>query len=247
MALFRRRRSRVEDRQPKAPGQDFETAPGTDAPTGPQTLPAGAPAPRRGRHLVPEEESRAKGPVGPFDAGQADMSLEGYVDFGSLRLRPAPGAALRYNPQHRYVELIYPELPARLRLEVLAAPKSSSLWDTVRADTMLSIARGAGASVEADSEWGPFLQAQMQTGRSRVGVPVRHYGIDGPRWLLLVTTYDRAAMDDALCSRLLHEILDGCIVVRGKKPYPPGEALELSEPFLHTAAGQRRPLQGAAS
>ena len=176
--------------------------------------------------------------TGPWDEKDFEGSREGYVDFGHILVRPMADAALSFNPTLNYLEFAFPAMPAAIRLELRAAPKSSGLWDDMRADMMVRIAREGGASREYEGEWGPFLQAQVATGRSQAGVPVRMCGIDGPRWTLLVTAFDRAAMDDSIFSTLTHAVLDDCIIVRGQKPYPPGDALELTAPSLHLASGE---------
>lgn len=188
------------------------------------------------------DEAERTAQSGPWDDKDFDGSREGYVDFGHVMVRPIEGASLSFNPTQNYVEFAFPAMPAAVRLELRAAPKSSGLWDDLRADAMVRIAHDGGASREHEGEWGPFLQAQLATGRTQAGVPVRMCGIDGPRWTLLVTAFDRAAMDERIFSELAHAVLDDCIVVRGQKPYPPGDTLELTAPSLHLAGGETQHL-----
>ena len=144
-------------------------------------------------------EAEAEKAVGPYDEAEAPEDDE-LLECGALRLPPVEGATIQFTVErNREVVLgaVYIVGESALQLQVFAAPKSSDLWDDVRADMISSIASQGGSSREADGEYGQEIHAQMPVEGSRTVNPVRYLGIDGPRWLLRATLTGRAAVDDA--------------------------------------------------
>ncbi|MBP3223505.1 MAG: DUF3710 domain-containing protein, partial [Actinomycetaceae bacterium] len=177
------------------------------------------------------DDIRLSGAYGPYDISDKEPRA-GMLDFGSLILSAVDNAQMQYDSADKYVEYTFDDHAATLRLQVCAAPKSRDLWLKRRAEIAEDIVHHGGTFVEQSDEWGEYLQAQLPSAYSQAGVPVRFYGIDGARWLLLITAHDRAALDDALCSSLMHRLLDECIVVRGNYACVPGECLEVQTPHF---------------
>lgn len=175
------------------------------------------------------EAERTQGPYDEAEAPEDDELLE----CGALKLPPVEDATIQFTVErNREVVLgaVYIIGESALQLQVFAAPKSSSLWEDVRADMIASIASQGGSSREADGEYGQEIHAQMPIEGARTVNPVRYLGIDGPRWLLRATLTGRAAVDDAEASAVLHAVLDRLVVVRGPAAHPPRDILPLEVP-----------------
>ncbi|MCI1675231.1 MAG: DUF3710 domain-containing protein [Ancrocorticia sp.] len=180
---------------------------------------------------APEEETDPG--IGPWDE-ESHPERSGLIDAGALLLVPVKGASIQFTvDRNRKVVLgvVYLKDNSAIQLQVFAAPKSRGLWDDVRADLVSSIASQGGKFEETTGEYGKEVDARMPVPGNAKGVaPVRYIGIDGPRWLLRVTVSGKAALDAELRGRLVHEVLDGLVVVRGQVPHPPREILELRIP-----------------
>ena len=177
-------------------------------------------------------EAEAEKAVGPYDEAEAPEDDE-LLECGALRLPPVEGATIQFTVErNREVVLgaVYIVGESALQLQVFAAPKSSDLWDDVRADMISSIASQGGSSREAEGDYGQEIHAQMPVEGSRTVNPVRYLGIDGPRWLLRATLTGRAAVDDAEARSLLRAVLDRLVVVRGVAAHPPRDILPLEVP-----------------
>ncbi len=170
---------------------------------------------------------------GPWDSTEVEH-IGHRLDVGSLWLPPIGGTELQFSvDQARNIVLavVYVTKQSALQLQVFAAPKSESIWGEVRADVIASLAHQGGSSRDVEGEWGTEVRAQVPVpGTSHTTQPVRYLGIDGPRWLLRVALTGRAAVDEVTGDNLLHAVLDDLVVVRGNRPHPPRELLELSIP-----------------
>lgn len=173
--------------------------------------------------------------VGPFSEDEHPERGD-LLDAGALWLPTLEGATVQFSVDKRrklVLGVVYVKGNSALQLQVFAAPKSSGLWDDIRAELISAIAAQGGKSQEAEGEYGPEVHAIMPAAGSKGQKPtnhVRYAGIDGPRWLLRVTVTGRGSTDDEAASTLMHEVLDKIVVVRGQTPHPPRELLELAIP-----------------
>jgi hypothetical protein len=119
-----------------------------------------------------------------------------------------------------------------LQLQPYAAPKSSGIWDEVRAELLEGIAAGGGTAEEQDGPFGPevlaLLEVDVAPGQ-KARQQVRFAGVDGPRWFLRAVFTGAAVTDDAVRADL-EEVLRGVVVVRGGDPRSPRELLPLRLP-----------------
>ncbi|MGO1591786.1 MAG: DUF3710 domain-containing protein [Ancrocorticia sp.] len=180
---------------------------------------------------VPDSEiSEATGPFTEEDHPDRGELL----DAGALWLPTVEGATVQFSVDKRrklVLGVVYVKDNSALQLQVFAAPKSSGLWEDIRAELISAIAAQGGKSVQADGEYGAEVHAVMPAGDNKKPTSrVRYVGIDGPRWLLRATATGRAATDDAAASAIMHEVLDQLVVVRGQTPHPPRELLALEIP-----------------
>jgi hypothetical protein len=164
--------------------------------------------------------------AGPYDSGDATEQLtHGLVDFGSLLVPVPPNATAR--AQHRPPERwpgVHIEAPVGyLRLHVLAAPRSGSLWGQLSLDIFGSL---DGRDTRVSREQGRWGVEITCTSAESV---TRFVGVDGPRWTLygVATGPVELAAEQASA---LRAIMRGTVVVRGEGPFPVSSALPLASP-----------------
>ncbi len=166
----------------------------------------------------------------PQDSQEVDANIEGLLDAGSLWLPVVPDAQMQFTPDPRdatkSLAVVYILQGSALQLQVFAAPKNKGLWEQVRLDMRTSIAAQGGSSVEVGGPLGKELAAQLPLPDSGLLAPHRFLGVDGPRWLLRISIYGRAATDTQRAAELL-EILGQVVVHRGEEPYMPKDLLPL--------------------
>ena len=144
-------------------------------------------------------EAEAAKAVGPYDEADAPEDDE-LLECGALRLPPVETIQFTVERSREVVlGAVYIVGESALQLQVFAAPKSSGLWDDVRADMISSIASQGGSSREAEGDYGQEIHAQMPVEGSRTVNPVRYLGIDGPRWLLRAPPIRRATFFRSRC------------------------------------------------
>ncbi|MDO4254796.1 MAG: DUF3710 domain-containing protein [Kocuria sp.] len=182
----------------------------------------------------PQEDSDSLRANGPYDIAEVD-SREGYLDLGSILLKPQPGVGVRLEVDEKT------KRPRAINLDVagstaqiqaFAAPKSSGLWEQVRRDLKASLEGNKGAPESVEGTFGVELRARFpaKTSDGTTGYrPARFVGIDGPRWFLRTVISGAAAVDpDA--SKAFDDLIRGLVVVRGKDPMPPRDLLPLTIP-----------------
>lgn len=167
--------------------------------------------------------------VGPWD--ESDHPERGdLLDAGSLWLPLVFGANIQYSVDQRrkmILGVLYVKDGSALQLQAFAAPKSSELWEEVRAEMVSVIAAQGGRSQFDEGEYGTEIRAAVPTPDKSGSYHIRYIGIDGPRWLLRANVTGKGATDDAAASELLHAVLDELVVVRGQGAHPPKEMLPL--------------------
>ncbi|MGL5819257.1 MAG: DUF3710 domain-containing protein [Phycicoccus sp.] len=187
--------------------------------------------------IEPTPGDRAEG---PFDVADVD-GLDGRVDVGALWLRGVPGLELRLelDQQSREVHAATAVLgESALQLQAFAAPRSSGLWDEIRAEIAATVEKQGGTVEEVDGAMGSELRTRMPSadrdGRT-VFAPATFLGVDGPRWFLRGVLSGRAAIDTEAAAPLLGVMRD-TVVVRGPDPMAPRELLPLALPREEGAA-----------
>ncbi|MGW0806304.1 DUF3710 domain-containing protein [Nonomuraea sp. NPDC002799] len=177
---------------------------------------------------VPERES------GPWDADEPHPDTD-RIDLGGLRLPHNPDFDVRLasvGDQHVGVVVLYGE--NSLQLQALAAPRSSGLWDEVKA----KIQAQAKTLEEREGPFGSELNGEMKVdGNIR---PARYLGIDGPRWFLLAVLSGPGAFDEAVSGAFVDFIKD-VVVVRGDDPMTREEPIPLRRPNEPASETEEQP------
>jgi Protein of unknown function (DUF3710) len=170
---------------------------------------------------------------GPFDHAEVD-GREDRVDLGALWVRGVPGMELRLevDQQSQQVNAATVVLgESALQVQAFAAPRSSGLWDEVRAEITQAVERQGGTIEEHDGAFGTALRTRMpsESGGRTVFAPATFLGVDGPRWFLRGVLSGRAAIDEEAAGPLL-DVFRTLVVVRGVEPMAPRELLPLRLP-----------------
>lgn len=170
---------------------------------------------------------------GPFDRSETDIE-DGYLNFGCLYLRPNDEMQMQFeiDDDQNITAITMMMGDSAVQVQVFAAPKSTGIWDGIRAEISATI-NGAGGSTEEElTSFGIELQAAMPAsgpdGRTTF-TPARFLGIDGPRWFLRAVISGTAASDSETAAPI-HKIIRDIIVDRGNEPRAPRELLEISLP-----------------
>jgi len=211
-------------RKKKQPQQDA-------APGGHEDVPAGEAAAADAAEAATKARQE---PRGPLDVSQLEHR-DGYLDLGSLLVRPRKGLGVRLEIDERTQR---PRAVAlgrdggSVQVQAFAAPRSEGLWDEVRRELVESLRTSNG---EPRIEEGPFgLQVLTRfpataSDGTRGFRLARFVGVDGPRWFVRAVFTGTAAVA-AEPAAALEEVLHELVVVRGDKPMPPRELLPLSVP-----------------
>jgi hypothetical protein len=177
---------------------------------------------------------------GPYDSEEPPSDDIARVDLGALRVPLVEGLEVRLDMDEQTgapSQLVLADGESMLQLGVFAAPRSSGIWDEVRAEIVESLKGAGGACEELDGPLGTELAATIPTGEPGKFAPARFIGVDRPRWFLRGLLSGPAAVDRDAAARL-EFALAGTVVVRGKEAMPirdplplrlPAEAVELAE------------------
>jgi hypothetical protein len=186
------------------------------------------------RRAEPDKSGYGRSQKGPFDASEADTD-SGYVDLGSILVRPADGLQLRLELEEatqRVVAVTMDLNGSSLQLQAFAAPRSEGLWGEIRAQIAQSVASQGGTVEEAEGSFGTELLARLPadaSGGSRSYRAARFMGVDGPRWFLRGVIGGPAA-ENSEAAAPLEELFRHVVVDRGESPLPPRELLPLRIP-----------------
>jgi hypothetical protein len=183
------------------------------------------------------DELESERPRGPWDRSEtdADTTDPDYIDLGGLVVRGRPTLEVRLQVDEATaavggVLLAMPE--SGLELRAFAAPRSSGIWDDVRADIAAEAGRQGGTATELDGEFGTELKVVVPVvlpdGRAATQIS-RIVGVDGPRWLLRGTFLGRSAEEPDPEGELESAFRD-VIVVRGDAAMKPRDMLEMHMP-----------------
>lgn len=171
---------------------------------------------------------------GPWDADEPHPDRD-RIDLGGLRLPHNPAFDVRLasvGDQHVGVVALWQE--SSLQLQALAAPKSSGLWEEIRAKVL----NAAKTLEEREGPFGVELAGKVTVeGTER---PARYLGIDGPRWFLLAVISGKAAADEELAAAFIDFVKD-IVVVRGDEPMAREEPIPLRRPSEQAADPDHQP------
>ncbi|GAB2552047.1 DUF3710 domain-containing protein [Leucobacter ruminantium] len=178
---------------------------------------------------APEDRASA----GPFDASEVP-SMRPYVDLGGIKVAPREGLQLRLEVDERAKRVVAVSLDYQgslLQVQAFAAPKTTGLWNGVRAEIAQQMGSQGAQLVEESGPLGPELVVTTpapadQGGGSRVA---RFIAVDGPRWMLRGVVMGRAATDADARAGVI-DLFREIVVVRGDQPMPPSELLPLRVP-----------------
>lgn len=186
------------------------------------------------RRPEPDKSGYGRPQKGPFDASEASTE-SGYVDLGSILVRPTEGLQLRLELEEATQRVVAVTLDlegSSLQLQAFAAPRSEGLWSEIRAQIAQSVASQGGTVEETQGAFGPELVARLPadaTGQQRSYRAARFMGVDGPRWFLRGVIGGQAA-ESREAAAALEDLFRHVVVDRGESPLPPRELLPLRIP-----------------
>ena len=179
-------------------------------------------------------ESNDAGNQGPYDVSEVGDSA-GRLDLGGLRVVGLPGMELRLEVEEASQNVVAVTAvlgDSAVQLQAFAAPRTTGIWDAIRAEIAESIVAQGGTADEQRGVLGTELRTRMPSagpdGRT-VYAPARFVGVDGPRWFLRAVFSGRAAIDDAAAAPLV-DMVRATVVVRGDAAMAPRELLPLRLP-----------------
>ena len=177
---------------------------------------------------APEDRAVA----GPFDVTEVP-AVRPYVDMGAIKVAPREGLQLRLEVEESTKRIVAISMEfdgSLLQVQAFSAPKSTGLWNSVRAEIQQQMKAQGAEVAEVVGDLGPELAvttpAPADQGGSRA---VRFIAVDGPRWMLRGVIMGRAAVD-AEARSAINELFRELVVVRGDQPLPPSELLQLRVP-----------------
>ncbi len=184
---------------------------------------------------------------GPFDEREAN-AVRPYVDLGGVKILPRDGLHLRLEVEEgskRVVAVALDYAGSTLQIQPFAAPRSTGLWNEIRAQIAEQILKQGGSTTPKNGPFGPELLAEIPTvasggdGTTRLA---RFVGVDGPRWFLRGVIAGEGALDVTAAAKI-EELFRSVVVVRGSTPMPPRDLIPLHMP--NTAGAQGSPAPSA--
>lgn len=180
------------------------------------------------------EEASATEAKGPFDISElVDRSQR--IDLGALVIPAKEGMELRLEVDQRSNRVTGVALVLNgsiLQLQAFAAPKTSGIWDEIRAEIAQSIQTQGGQVDDIPGITGRELLVKMPV-KLKDGTPgfqpARFVGFDGPRWFLRGVFSGRASFDREAAADL-EWVFQNVAVVRGDDPRAPRDLLTLTPP-----------------
>ncbi|GAB3157842.1 DUF3710 domain-containing protein [Myceligenerans halotolerans] len=189
---------------------------------------------------VPQRQASPAPAQGPFDRSDVDKPGP-RVDLGAIWLPVLPGLELRMEIEKKTQKVTGVTAAlggSSLQLQAFAAPKSSGIWDEIRAEIADSVARQGGSVDDVPGVFGRELLVHMPAtapdGSPRTR-PARFIGVDGPRWFVRGVLAGKAALDKE-AARPLESVFANVVVVRDENPRPPRDLLTLTLPRQKSAA-----------
>ncbi len=243
-AAFEEAAFEKETSKDAAPAQSASEEPATDQQPGD---PVAEPAPRAATNPATDPLPRPQGPWDVEDAPEDEL-----LDLGGMRVPVLEGFDVTVTAENDVpVVVTYNNRDGAMQVHAFAAPRSSGIWDDVRAEIVESLQEAGGRAEQASGPWGPELRAQIPVpqpdGRTALN-PARFVGVDGPRWFLRALI-SGPVVTDANRSKPFDEILRRIVVVRGGEAMAPRDVIPLRLPreVAEAAAAQQAAADAAAS
>ena len=173
---------------------------------------------------------------GPWDISEKRPEGDpSYIDLGPLLVRARDEFSIQLPAEGENGQIASAVLVAEdsaLELRAFAATRSGGLWDEVRDDLILEVARLNGTCEQVAGPFGDELlvQVPVELPDGEEGFqPSRIVGVEGPRWLLRGTFLGEAGLNPSDEGILMQAFRD-VIVVRGDEARIAREALLLTLP-----------------
>ncbi|KRC63545.1 hypothetical protein ASE12_01450 [Aeromicrobium sp. Root236] len=186
--------------------------------------------------VEPEETAPDVRANGPWDITEKTPDGDrSYIDLGPLLVRARDAYSIQLPAEGEEGQIASAVLVAEdsaLELRAFAATRSGGLWDEVRDDLILEVARLNGECEQVDGPFGPELRVTVPVDlpdNEKGFQPSRIVAVEGPRWLLRGTFLGEVALNPSDDGPLMDAFRD-VIVVRGIEARIPREALLLTLP-----------------
>ena len=187
---------------------------------------------------APVEEDAKSAPAdrdtnGPLDESEAN-AVRPYVDLGGVKIVPRPDLQLRLEVEEgskRVVAVGLDYAGSSLQVQPFAAPRTSGLWNEIRAQIVDQIHKQGGTTKIADGPFGPEVLAEIPvTTAGEAGTRLaRFVGVDGPRWFLRGVIAGEGAVNPEAAAQI-EDLFRSIVVVRGNTPMPPRDLIPLHMP-----------------
>ena len=177
---------------------------------------------------------------GPLDESEAN-AVRPYVDLGGVKIVPRPDLQLRLEVEEgskRVVAVGLDFAGSSLQVQPFAAPRTSGLWNEIRAQIVDQIHKQGGTTTVSDGPFGPEVLAEIPvTTAGQTGTRLaRFVGVDGPRWVLRGVIAGEGAVEPAAAAQI-EDLFRSIVVVRGNTPMPPRDLIPLHMPAATPAGG----------
>jgi len=174
---------------------------------------------------------------GPWDVSELPEDAEGpeRLVLGGVQLVGRQGMELRFEVEEanqRVIAVTIGMNGSTVQLQTFAAPRTSGVWDEIRAEIAAAVVAQGGSADEQDGALGRELMCRLpvrtEDGRT-AHQPTRFAGIDGPRWFLRAV-FSGPAAHDAAAAQELESVVRDVAVVRGDEAMAPRELIPLALP-----------------
>jgi hypothetical protein len=170
---------------------------------------------------------------GPLDESEAN-AVRPYVDLGGVKIVPRADLQLRLEVEEgskRVVAVGLDYAGSSLQVQPFAAPRTSGLWNEIRAQIVDQIHKQGGTTTIADGPFGPEVLAEIPvTTAGQTGTRLaRFVGVDGPRWFLRGVIAGEGAVNPEAAAQI-EDLFRSIVVVRGNTPMPPRDLIPLNMP-----------------
>lgn len=170
---------------------------------------------------------------GPLDESEAN-AVRPYVDLGGVKIVPRPELQLRLEVEEgskRVVAVGLDYAGSSLQVQPFAAPRTSGLWNEIRAQIIDQIHKQGGTTTISEGPFGPEVLAEIPvTTAGQSGTRLaRFVGVDGPRWFLRGVIAGQGAVPGEAAAQI-EDLFRSIVVVRGNTPMPPRDLIPLNMP-----------------
>lgn len=203
--------------------------------TGPTDSEAVVESPTTSGHSAPSAGSTTpeSDPArGPWDVS-AVTDRDGYLQLGSLWVPALEGLMFTFEMDQSQSQVTAVQVvrgDSTMQVQAFAAPRSSGLWDEIRAEIAGGVRERGATVTEQEGDLGTELFVEVD------GSAMRFIGVDGPRWFLRGVLSGAAAADEQAAAPL-REVFERIVVDRGQEPMGPRELLSLALPAETGSAG----------